>query len=88
MDLLQVGLIFLIALLSIFLSVTGFYVFLILKDMKRSLDKLNQILFYDSKGSKVYEERVEDSAAGLDKLRQAVKKAAKPASPRFFKKTL
>lgn len=41
MDLLQLALIFLIVLLASFLSITGFQVFLILRDLKKTLDKLN-----------------------------------------------
>lgn len=41
MDLLQAALIFLILLLSIFLAITGFQVFFILRDLKKALDKLN-----------------------------------------------
>lgn len=44
MDLLQAALIFLILLLSIFLAITGFQVFFILRDLKKALDKLNKVL--------------------------------------------
>lgn len=44
MDLLQAALIFLILLLSIFLAITGFWVFLILADLKKALDRLNKVL--------------------------------------------
>ncbi len=44
MDLLQIALVFLIVLLAIFLSITGFYVFLILRDLKKALDRLNRVL--------------------------------------------
>lgn len=44
MDFLQIALIFLIALLSVFLAITGFQVFLILRDLKKALDKLNKII--------------------------------------------
>ncbi len=44
MDFLQIALIFLIALLSIFLAITGIQVFLILRDLKKALDKLNKII--------------------------------------------
>lgn len=44
MDYLQVALIFLILLLSIFLSITGIQVFFILRDLKKGLDKFNNIL--------------------------------------------
>lgn len=44
MDLLQVALIFLILLLSILLSILGVQVFFILKDLKKSLDKIDLLL--------------------------------------------
>lgn len=44
MDLLQIALIFLIFLLSVLLSVLGVQVFFILKDLKKSLDKLEVVL--------------------------------------------
>lgn len=76
MDFLQLALIFLIVILSIFLSITGFQVFLILKDLKKTLDRVNGILNGDEKSS--------------DKLR-SVKKSARlttssTPSRRFFKK--
>lgn len=44
MDILQVALILLIVLLGVFLSVLGIQAFLILKDLRRSLDKLDSVL--------------------------------------------
>lgn len=44
MDFLQIALIFLILLLSIFLAVTGIQVFFILRDLKKALDKFNNVL--------------------------------------------
>jgi len=44
MDILQVALIFLIILLSIFLAITGIQVFFILRNLKKALDKFNNIL--------------------------------------------
>lgn len=44
MDLLQIALIFLILLLSVFLGITGIQVFFILKDLKKALDRFNRIL--------------------------------------------
>lgn len=90
MDLLQVGLIFLIALLAVFLTITGFQVFLILRDMKKALERLNQILFYDPRGVKNYNESItpEESVTAIERMKQTIKKAQKQTSPRFFKKTL
>ena len=44
MDYLQIALIFLILLLSIFLAITGIQVFFILRDLKKALDRFNHIL--------------------------------------------
>lgn len=44
MDILQIALILLIVVLGVFLSVLGIQVFFILKDLKRSLEKLDQVL--------------------------------------------
>lgn len=44
MDLLQIALIFLIMLLGILLSILGIEVFLILKDLKRAVEKLDKVL--------------------------------------------
>lgn len=44
MDFLQIALILLIILLGVFLSVLGIQVFFILKDLRRSLDKLDDVL--------------------------------------------
>lgn len=44
MDILQVALVFLILLLGVFLTITGIQVFLILRDLKRALDKFNNVL--------------------------------------------
>lgn len=44
MDFLQAALIFLILLLSIFLAIVGFQVFFILRDLKKALDRFNNIL--------------------------------------------
>jgi hypothetical protein len=53
MDILQIALVFLIILLSIFLTITGIQVFFILRDLKKSLDKFNGIL---QSGEKVAQE--------------------------------
>ncbi|MDO8429304.1 MAG: hypothetical protein Q7S88_01625 [Candidatus Daviesbacteria bacterium] len=44
MDLLQVVLVFFILLLAVLLSVLGIQVFFILKDLKKSLEKLDKVL--------------------------------------------
>lgn len=44
MDILQAALIFLVLVLSVILSVIGLQVFFILRDLKKSLDKLDLLL--------------------------------------------
>lgn len=44
MDILQVALVFLIILLSIFFAVLGFQVFLILRDLRKDLNKFDKLL--------------------------------------------
>ena len=44
MDFLQVALILLIVVLGVFLSILGIQVFFILKDLRRSLNKLDEVL--------------------------------------------
>ena len=73
MDFLQVALIFLILLLSIFLTITGFQVFLILRDLKKALDKLNNVL-------KTGENIAEDIVRPMQ--------VSKPKPKRFYKKVL
>lgn len=80
MDFLQIALIFLIILLSIFLAITGFQVFLILRDLKKALDRLNKIL---QAGENVTES-VEKPIAQVAKLVSVL--TAKPK--RFYKRTL
>ena len=74
MDFLQVALIFLILLLSIFLTITGFQVFLILRDLKKALDKLNNVL---KTGENIAEDIVRPMA-----------QVSKPKPKRFYKKVL
>jgi len=47
MGTLEIGLIFLIVLLSIFFTITGLQVFYILRDLKKALDRLNKFLDLD-----------------------------------------
>ena len=74
MDLLQAALIFLILLLSIFLSITGFQVFFILRDLKKALDKLNGVL---QTGENIAED-----------IEKPVAAKSKPKTKRFYKKVL
>lgn len=60
MDFLQFALIFLIVLLGVFLTITGLQVFFILRDLKKALNKLNEILF--------------ESGETVEKVRESIKK--------------
>lgn len=98
MDFLQIALIFLILLLSIFLSITGIQVFFILRDLKKALDKFDAIL---QTGENIAED-IEKPVATVSNLvttaeTQVVSSAAKalgnllrgkPKPKRFYKKVL
>lgn len=78
MDLLQAALIFLILLLSIFLTITGIQVFFILRDLKKALDKFNAIL-----------KTGENIASDIGKpVAVASTKPQIPKQKRFYKKVL
>jgi hypothetical protein len=90
MDILQIALVFLIILLSIFLSILGLQVFLILRDLRKDLNKLDK--FLRSEISVSHEvERVE-VVEGQIEAKAATKSSAKTQSvsskPRFYKKVL
>ena len=61
MDFLQIALIFLILLLSIFLAITGIQVFFILRDLKKALDKFNNML---QSGENIVEDSPRSSPRG------------------------
>lgn len=96
MDFLQIALIFLILLLSIFLAITGIQVFFILKDLKKALDRFNHIL---QTGENIAEDIEKPVAAASDLVTGAGAIAAsgaakvlgkfiKPKPKRFYKKVL
>lgn len=95
MDYLQIALIFLIVLLSVFLTVTGIQVFLILRDLKKALDKLNKVL---QTGEEIAQDigrpvaaasnLVSSLASGAKALTDNFKKDSKPKPKRFYKKVL
>ena len=96
MDFLQIALIFLILLLSIFLAITGIQVFFILRDLKKALDKLNNVL---QTGENIAEdiERPVAAASNLvtsagaqavSEAAKALRKVIKPKAKRFYKKVL
>lgn len=95
MDLLQAALIFLILLLSIFLAITGFQVFFILKDLKKALDKLNKVLKSGEEIAQDIEKPVKAASnlvtrlgAGAKAFGGLVKRESKVKSKRFYKKVL
>lgn len=82
MDLLQIALVFLILLLSIFLAITGIQVFFILRDLKKALDKFNAVL---KTGENIAED-IERPVAAISNFITALK--SKPKPKRFYKKVL
>lgn len=76
MDFLQIGLIFLIGLLTVFLTVSGVQVFFILRDLRKALDKFNQYLG----GGEVAQAKPMKIAATIEK--------PKTSKPKFYKKVL
>ena len=95
MDLLQIALIFLIVLLSVFLTVTGVQVFLILRDLKKALDKLNKVL---ETGEEIAQDigrpmaaasnLVSSLASSAKALTDGFRKEPKPKQKRFYRKML
>lgn len=96
MDYLQIALIFLILLLSIFLSLIGVQVFFILRDLKKALDKFNQILQTGENIAGDIERPVAAASnlatvAGAQAVAgaaRALEKIIKPKPKRFYKKVL
>ncbi len=96
MDFLQIALIFLILLLSIFLAITGIQVFFILRDLKKALDRFNAIL---KTGENIAED-IEKPVAAASNLvtsagaqvavgaAKALSKIIKPKPKRFYKRSL
>jgi len=96
MDYLQIALIFLILLLSIFLSLTGIQVFFILRDLKKALDKFNVILQTGENIAADIEKPVavasnlvaSTGAAVVSGSAKVLEKIIKPKPKRFYKRTL
>lgn len=94
MDLLQIALIFLILLLSIFLAITGIQVFFILRDLKKALDKLNRVLDSGEVIAQDIERPVEAASNMVTAISNGAKalggiiKSSKPKPKRFYKRTL
>lgn len=97
MDFLQIALIFLILLLSIFLAITGIQVFFILRDLQKALNKLNRVLQTGEEIAQDIEKPVAAASglittlgAGAKALKNVVKRDKKETSKnrRFYKKVL
>ena len=95
MDFLQIALIFLILLLSIFLTISGIQVFFILRDLKKALDRLNNIIHTGEEIAQDLEKPVVAAStlvssltSGAKTLIGIAKKESKPKSKRFYKRTL
>lgn len=81
MDFLQYALVFLIIIITILLLIGGWMVFLILRDLRKSLLKLNEILYGTSVAAiKARQNLVNNSE------KKSVKVPAKEVSRRFFKR--
>ena len=79
MDLLQIALIFLILLLSVFLAITGIQVFFILRDLKKALERLKLI---DS--ALFFEEDVNNTTKNLSSIVEPIMMVAIGAVVGFF----
>lgn len=96
MDLLQAALIFLILLLSIFLAITGIQVFLILRDLKKALDRFNAILQTGENLAQDIQKPVQTASDLVTNAEvevasdavQAIRNLIKPRPKRFYKKVL
>lgn len=92
MDFLQVALVFLILLLSIFLAITGFQVFFILRDLKKALDRLNKVLDTSDQIVSQVEKPVKAASnlvtALSTKARELKNAVRRPNPKRFYKKVL
>ena len=88
MDFLQIALILLILLLSVFLTITGIQVFFILRDLKKALDRLNNVLQTGQDLAHDVEKPVEAAANLVGAFKKIVKREPKSKQKRFYKKIL
>lgn len=101
MDFLQIALIFLICLISVFLAIMGFQVFFILRDLHKNLKRLDKLLETSQEIATDIEKPVRaasdivtaveaggKAAANVAKLVTGVVKGTKPQKPRFYKKIM
>lgn len=92
MDFLQIALVFLIMLLAVFLSILGIQVFFILRDLKKSLDKIDLLLGDAHQVAQNIEKPLQAVASvaqavenGVKIAKNVVAKSNKPAK-RLFKR--
>jgi len=97
MDLLQLALVFLIMLISVFLTIMGIQVFLILRDLKKALDRLNGVLETGEEIAKDIERPIANATEAITKVESGIKtavdlasilKSPKPQKPKFYKRSL
>ncbi|MBI4035547.1 hypothetical protein HY383_01235 [Candidatus Daviesbacteria bacterium] len=96
MDILQLALVFLILLLSIFLTITGIQVFFILRDLKKGLDKFNAILQTGENIAQDIQKPVQTASNLVTSAEvqvatgavAALRNIIKPKQKRFYKKVL
>lgn len=81
-DFLQIALFFLIVLLAVFLTITGFQVFLILRDLKKTLDKFNEVI---QTGETIAKD-IEKPITAASKI--VTSKLPTPKQRRFYKKIM
>ncbi len=85
MDLITIALVFLILLLSVFLTITGIQVFFILRDLKKALDRFNNML---KSGENIASDIEKPAGAAIKVLKEVIKKDSKLKQKRFYKKVL
>src|SRR5260221_9532466 len=100
MDILQIALIFLILLISVFLGITGIQVFFILRDLQKNLKRLDKILATSQDIAEDIEKptklvsniasSIESGGKAAASIAKAITGAVsgKPKNRRFYKKVL
>lgn len=86
MDFLQISLIALIIITSVFLCIGGWMVFLILKDTRKTLQKLNDVLY----GNNLSSAKIKQAVNTTPLIKKTNTKSATEkvlATKRFFKKS-
>lgn len=88
----EIALIFLIALLSVLMTIMGIQVFFILRDLKKALDRLNKIIESGDEIAKDIERPIGAASNLVTALtngaKALIKKESKVKAKRFYKKVL